>query len=160
MDIMLANLTIAGCEMNNRHVGYALKSLNHRIIQVMNNIPAIRENKNLTGIQVWILNFLFQNAERDMFQKDVEGEFSIRRSTATELLKTMEAGGLIRRIPVHYDARLKKIVLTDYAREIKKQLEEQILRTEEMLTQGFSEKELESFFDYIRRFKENLSKIG
>ena len=146
--------------MDKRHIGYAVNSLSRRISRVMDSIPAIKENKNLTGIQVWILNFLFQNAERDMFQKDVEGEFSIRRSTATELLKTMEAGGLIRRIPVHYDARLKKIVLTDYAREIKKQLEEQILRTEEMLTQGFSEKELESFFDYIRRFKENLSKIG
>lgn len=146
--------------MDKRHVGYAIKSLNHRIAQVMNNIPAIRENKNLTGIHVWILNFLFRNEERDLFQKDVETEFRIRRSTATELMKAMEAGGLIRRVPVEYDARLKKIVLTDYAREVKKQLEEQILRTESMLRQGFTEEEVNCFFDYIGRFQENLSKIG
>lgn len=49
----------------------------------------------------------------------------------------MEEGGLIRRVPVGYDARLKKIELTDYAGEIRKQLEEQIRRTERQLTEGF-----------------------
>ena len=94
-----------------------------------------------------------------MFQKDVEGEFSIRRSTATELLKTMEAGGLIRRIPVHYDARLKKIVLTERAAEVRRQLQERVERTERELTKGFSEAELDAFFDYVARFKANLSQM-
>ncbi len=146
--------------MDRRHIGYAVKSLNHRIGHVMNNIPAIRENKNLTSIQVWILNFLFSNAGKDLFQKDVEAEFKIRRSTATELMKTMEKNGLIERKPVDYDARLKKIVLTDYAEEIKKQLEEQMLRTENQLTEGFSEQEIDAFFEYVRRFQANLAKIG
>lgn len=145
--------------MNKRHIGYAVQSLNRRLGQSLNNIPAIRENERLTGIQIWILSFLSRRGEQDTFQRDVEAEFQIRRSTATEILKMMEQNDLIRRVPVDYDARLKKIIFTDYAAEIKKQLEEQIRRTEEQLTEGFSEEELDMFFDFIQRFQKNLGKI-
>ena len=106
--------------MDQRHIGPAVKSLSNRIGQVLNNIPAVRENKDLTGIQVWILNFLFRRGETATFQRDVEAEFNVRRSTATEILKQMERGGLIRRVPVDYDARLKKIELTEFASDVKK----------------------------------------
>ena len=146
--------------MDQRHIGYAVQSLNRCIGQALNNIPAMRENENLTGIQVWILNFLFRRGEQPTFQRDVEAEFNIRRSTATEILKQMEKGGLIRRVPVGYDARLKKIELMPYASEIKKQLEEQIRRTERQLTEGFTREELDAFFGCLTRFQENLAKIG
>ena len=145
--------------MDNWHVGYAVKSLNRRIGRVIDNIPAVRENKNLTSIQFWVLTFLFREAGRDVFQRDVEAEFNIRRSTATEILKAMEANGLIRREPVGYDARLKKIVTLPYAEEIRKQLEAQVDRTERHLTEGFTKEELAQFYEFIRRFKENLSKL-
>ena len=146
--------------MDQRHIGYAVQSLNRCIGQALNNIPAMRENENLTGIQVWILNFLFRRGERETFQRDVEAEFHVRRSTATELLKQMERGGLIRRVPVGYDARLKKIELTDYAGEVKKQLEEQIRRTDGLLTEGFTEAELDQFFRFVARFETNLAKLS
>ena len=71
----------------------------------------------------------------------------------------MERGGLIRRESVAFDARLKRIVLTDYAEEIRRQLQAQIERTEAELTEGFSEKELDDFFSYVARFKLNLKKM-
>ena len=145
--------------MDNWHVGYAVKSLNRRIGRVIDNIPAVRENKNLTSIQFWVLTFLFREAGRDVFQRDVEAEFNIRRSTATDILKAMEANGLIRREPVGYDARLKKIVTLPYAEEIRKQLEAQVDRTERHLTEGFTKEELAQFYEFIRRFKENLGKL-
>ena len=145
--------------MDNWHVGYAVKSRNRRIGRVIDNIPAVRENKNLTSIQFWVLTFLFLEAGRDVFQRDVEAEFNIRRSTATEILKAMEANGLIRREPVGYDARLKKIVTLPYAEEIRKQLEAQVDRTERHLTEGFTKEELAQFYEFIRRFKENLGKL-
>ena len=122
--------------MDNKHIGYAVKSLHRRINQVIGRIPAIKENKNLTSVQIWILNFLFRNEGRDVFQKDIEAEFNTRRSTATELLKQMEKNGLIRRVCVDYDARLKKIVVTDHAEEIRKQIQTQIDKTEKTMTEG------------------------
>ena len=144
--------------MDKRHIGYAVNSLGRRISRLMGNIPAIKENKNLTGIQIWVLNFLFRSAGKDVFQRDVEREFNIRRSTATELLKAMERGGLIRREPVGYDARLKKIVLTDYAEEIRKQIQAQIRKAEAIMTDGFTDEEVDAFFSYVERFKTNLKK--
>ncbi len=145
--------------MNKRHIGYAVKSLCRRIDRVMENIPAAGENKKLTGVQFWVLNFLFRNGGRELFQRDVEAEFNIRRSSATEILKSMEEAGLIRRVPVEYDARLKKIELTDYAEEVRRQLQAQIERSEAQMTRGFSEAELDAFFDYVARFKQNLSQM-
>lgn len=146
--------------MNKRHIGYAVKSLGRMIGQALDNIPAIKENKDLRGLHVWVLNFLFRNAEKDVFQRDIEAEFHIRRSTATEVLQAMEGTGLLHRVPVEYDARLKKIVLTDYAEEIRKQLGEQVERTEAQLTEGFTQEEIDAFFAYVDRFKANLEKYG
>ena len=143
--------------MDKRHIGSATKSLMRRIDKAMSDLPVIRDNENLTGMQGWILNFLFRRAEKgDVFQKDVEAEFKIRRSTATEALKNMEKSGLIRRIPVDYDARLKKIVLTEHAEDIKKQIESQILKTEKRLVEGFTDAEVDAFLNYVERFKKNL----
>ena len=144
--------------MDRRHIGAACKSIAHRIDRIMNNIPAIRDNGKLTSIQVWILNFLFRNEGKDMFQRDVEREFHIRRSTATEILTAMERNDLIRRERTDYDARLKKIVLTGYAAEIRKQLQTQMRRLEAALTDGFTDDEIRQFFAFVDRFKANLEK--
>ena len=145
--------------MNKRHIGYAVKSLGRRIDRAIENIPAAGENGKLTGVQFWMLNFLFRNAGKDIFQRDVETEFKIRRSTATEILKSMESAGLIRRVPVGCDARLKKIELTGYADEVRRQLQAQVERAEREMTRGFTEEELDAFFDYVARFQKNLSQM-
>ena len=142
--------------MNDRHIGYAVKSLNLRIGRMIRNIPAVRENGNLTTFQIWILNYLFRNRDRDVFQRDVEAEFDIRRSTATQLLKGMEESGFINRTPVDYDARLKKIVLTESAEEVRKQIQAQIDKAEYHMTSGFTPEELDAFFGYVDRFVRNL----
>ena len=73
-----------------------------------------------TGCHSFALRFFAENADRDIFQKDFEEEFSIRRSTATKILQLMEKNGLIERQKVESDARLKKIVLTNKALDIHK----------------------------------------
>ena len=145
--------------MDKRHIGYAVKSLSRRIDRTIENIPVAGESGKLTGVQFWLLSFLFRNEGRDIFQRDIESEFKIRRSTATELLHSLEAGGFIRREPVGYDARLKKIVLTDYAEDVRRRIQAQVERAEEMMTHGFTQRELDDFFDYIARFKQNLSEM-
>ena len=45
--------------------------------------------------------------DTDVFQKDVEEEYSLRPPTATKILKDMEKNGLIRRETVPYDSEIK-----------------------------------------------------
>ena len=146
--------------MAKRHVGGAVRALTHRIDRAIDNIPAVRENENLTGIRIWILNFLFRNEGADVFQRDLEAAFGVSRPTVTVLLKSMERDGIIRRVPVERDARLKKIVLTDYARDIRRRLQAQLARIEEQLVKGFSEEELNAFFDYVDRFVRNIEEFA
>lgn len=119
-------------------------------------LDMLSSRKEFSGSQGRTLHFLLAQTE-DVFQKDIEEEYSIRPSTATELLKQMEANGLIRREPVAYDNRLKKIVLTDKALMYKRQVVEDLTSLEETLTKGISEEDMEVFFEVIEKMMDNLS---
>lgn len=63
-----------------------------------------------TGTQEMFLAYMSAvEDEQEILQKDLEGWFNIRRSTATEILKRMEQKGLITREAVSYDKRVKKL---------------------------------------------------
>ena len=50
----------------------------------------------LTIHQCWILQYLTEHMDHPVRQKEIEQIFSIRRSTANTMLKTMEKNGNIR----------------------------------------------------------------
>ena len=73
----------------------------------------------LTGTQGRVLCYIFITSQwQDIYQRDIEDVFEIRRSTATGILQLLERDGYIERVSVPTDARLKKIVLTDKAKEL------------------------------------------
>ena len=104
----------------------------------------------------WAIGYLYDNKDKDIFQKDFENKFSIRPSTASNILKTMEQKGLIQRISVESDARLKKIVLTDKAIEIHKKVIKEIENREKRLKSGIQEEELQVFFSVMKKLSANM----
>ena len=78
----------------------------------------IEKNDQLTRMHHWIIGFLFDHKDRDIYQRDIESEFRISRSTTSNMLSLMERKGLIRRQSVESDARLKKVVLTEKAERL------------------------------------------
>ena len=108
------------------------------------------------GINGWAITYFFDNRKKDVFQKDFEAEFSIRRSTASAILKTMEQNGFITRESVDYDARLKKIVLTEKAIKIHKAVLNNRDEREERLRQGLTETEIENFLKTADRLIANM----
>lgn len=59
---------------------------------------AIQETIGISGAQGNILNYiLVESQNRSVYQKDIEQEFGLRPSTATETLKSLEKNGLIKR---------------------------------------------------------------
>lgn len=119
-------------------------------------LDMLSSRKEFSGSQGRTLHFLLAQTE-DVFQKDIEEEYSIRPSTATEMLKQMEKNGLIVREPVSYDNRLKKIVLTDKALTYQHQVIEDLSDLERTLTKGIPEADLETFFKVIEKMMDNLS---
>lgn len=106
----------------------------------------------------WIIRYIARHSEQDVFQKDIEKEFSLTRSNISKVVDLMVQKGLIVRSPVEYDARLKKLTLTPKAMKLHRQLEEGHNQFEQRLTEGFSEEELTRFREYLRRLEENLKK--
>ncbi|MBQ8740876.1 MAG: MarR family transcriptional regulator [Clostridia bacterium] len=138
-----------------RHLGFEIRTLNNYVKRfVQSTKPA--EFKESTGVHGWAIRYFYENRDKDIFQRDFEARFSIRRSTATNMLKLMEKNGLITREPVAYDARLKKIVLTEKAIEIHKKATKNIEMIESTLKKGITEEELNSFYSVVDKIKANL----
>jgi len=66
----------------------------------------------LSGRTIWVLCYIRDHSDRDVFQKDLENAFHIRRSTVSQTVDLMEQKRLLERQPVNGDGRLKKLCLT------------------------------------------------
>ena len=117
------------------------------------------EDTGLTPIQKHILKFiLLETLHRDLYQKDVEEEFQIRRSTATGFLQLMEKNGFIYRENVEKDARLKKIVPTEKSIALREKILENIIQREQKMTEGIEEEDLTLCRMVLTKILENLTK--
>lgn len=119
--------------MKEKRIGIEIRILANLICRCLNELGFNEEHNGLTGPQGLVLGYLYDHQDKDIFQKDIEATFNIRRSTATGLLQCLEGNGFVKRVSVDYDARLKKIVLTTKAHEFKELLESHIQKMEEIL---------------------------
>ena len=117
---------------------------------------SLKPKSDVTMMQGWVIGFLCSNSDRDMFQKDIEQRFEIRRSTATAMLQLMEKNGYITRHSVDYDARLKKICVTEKAKLLHKSILDRIEATEKQMLTGISKEEIDAFFSIIDKMKDNI----
>ena len=140
---------------NQRQLGFEIRTLNNcvkRFFQATKP-PELQQS---TGVHGWAIKYFYENRNKDIFQRDFEERFSIRRSTATNMLKLMEKNGIITRESVDYDARLKKIVLTEKAVAIHKKAVKNIEMIESTLKNGITDEELDSFYKVADKIKLNL----
>ena len=140
-----------------RHIGYEIKALSNLMRRNIWEQSGLPEGDEFTEMQGMLLGFLCRNRDQEIFQKTLEEVFSIRRSTASRLLKQMEAEGLILRLPVSRDARLKRVTVTPKAEALNQQATARIQSMEDMLTQGVSQEELDQFRATLEKLKANLS---
>ena len=110
-----------------------------------------------SGAQGRTLHFLLAHTKIDIFQKDIEEEFGLRPPTATALLKELEQRGLIRKEPVPYDARKKKIVVTEEALQYKDCVLKGLEELNQKLTAGISDEEMQVFFSVTDKMLKNLA---
>lgn len=137
-------------------IGFVVRRLFNAIKRDIEKRSEQEGIEHVKGVNGWAISYFYDNRDKDIFQRDFEGKFSIRRSTASIMLKTMEQKGFIERVSVESDARLKKIVLTDKAIENHKRIIASIEKREERLRKGISENELEVFFDVMEKLTANL----
>lgn len=97
---------------------------------------------------------------RDVYQKDLEAELGITRSSVTNLLQLMEKKGYIRRVDVMSDARLKRIVLTDKGHEVLRGLDRCIDRMEDHLHSLLTPDEVDTLIELLHKLRDGMPEEG
>ena len=114
--------------------------------------------ETLTTVQIRIMRYLFMNNDKEIYQKDIEKNFVVRRSTASGILSTMEKNGMIKRVDSDFDLRVKRIILTDKYIDRIELLERMIDVFQGELLEEINDNELNTFFSVIDKMKNNLLK--
>lgn len=104
----------------------------------------------------WILKYLYDNRDKEIFQKDIEKHFNIGRSTVTGIIQMMEKQELVCRIAVENDARLKRVILLPKGEEIHKMIAKSILDTNRQMVQDITAEELEVLFRVLSKINKNI----
>ena len=114
----------------------------------------MNENYNLTKTQSLVLSYI--NSNKEIYQKDIEKRFSIRRSTATEILNLMEKRNLIKRMPSKIDKRLNNIEITEEGIKLEKVGKEKIKELEKHMTKSLTKEEKKELIRLLEKVEQNL----
>mgnify|MGYP002572920717 CR=1 FL=1 len=135
-------------KLNEMYVGRLIHILSHTMKR--HNPAEVMENDDLTTMQKHVLKFiLLETMHRDLYQKDIEEEFQIRKPTVTGILKLMEKNGYIYRESAKQDARLKQIIPTEKAEKIRPAILKSIEEGEAKMLRGIPKEDVELFKKYI-----------
>ena len=133
-------------EWTGRHIGRELHTLDMMIGRLVNAYQSkVDEKAGINRMQGWIIGYLYRHSDEDVFQKDLEAEFQMARSTASGILQSMEKKQLIIRESIPRDARLKRLVLTPKGMEFQMEID-------------IPEKKLEEFYETADMIRENVVK--
>ena len=145
--------------MEGESIGVRFRMINNAIRRYVDrNSEYKKEIDNITCSNGWIISHMCHMEEQgqDVYQRDFEEKFGITRSTVSKVLTLLEKKGFIERTSVSHDGRMKKITLTDRAREIGRQWHKDTEKTEKQLTKDFTPEEIETLCGYLDRIEKNL----
>lgn len=149
--------TKRGVNMNKNEIGKYIQIVSR---QIKRNMDETLNCYNVTGVQSMIIQYINKKSKKgDVYAKDIEEEFEMRKATVTGTIQLMETNGLIERKAKEEDCRLKQIVLTQKALEIEKKIEKQINIMERNIVCDMEKEEQEQFLKLLKKASYNLYKF-
>ena len=138
------------------YINTELRIISRNINNYFINYGNRKKVDKMPGSGGWIISYIAENYNRDVFQRDLEKEFDITRSTASKNVDLLVENGFIEREPVDYDARLKKLVLTEKAKDVFKIMRNDRADLETQMLKGFSDEEKKQLRVFLKRLSANL----
>ncbi len=127
------------------HIGPQVHKMDRSISKLLEARVKAEGLDEVTLMHGWILRYLYEHQDAEIYQKDIEKYFGICRSGVTNIIQALEKKGLVCRASVASDARLKKVMLTEAGRESHEKLGEIFKRMDAELEEGITEEELQAF---------------
>ena len=136
-------------------MGKELHIISNLLDRKLTSIAIANGADDVTPVHGMILIYLYRNLNlgRDIYQKDIEAEFDITRSTVASLLKLMEKKGYIRRVGVTHDARLKRIQLTPVGIEAHQRVYSSIQQAEHQIRDALTPEEFQTLMCLLDKIK-------
>ncbi len=142
--------------MNEEHLGYLIRTLANKFGAQFEIYKSIHKFEDLSRVNGWIMRYLYNNKDKDIFQKDIENSFDINRSTTSAVLKNMEQKGYIERISIKEDARLKKIILTLKGEKTHEQIINDLDFLDSTAVRNIDKDELAIFYKVVKQLTKNV----
>lgn len=142
--------------LKNRSVGHTIGVTTNLIGRVIAQDIKEQSSLKISPIQIEIMKYLTKNVHKKTYQKDLEKIFTIRRSTASGILKTMEKNKMIVRSASSSDQRVKEIVLTEEAMHKLNSVKKKISAMDHLLTTNIANEDLVVFYKVMDQIQDNL----
>lgn len=127
--------------------------------QIKRNMDETLSKYNVTGVQSMLIGYIYKKSQiGEVFAKDIEEEYDMRKATVAGIIQLMETNGLIVRNAKAEDCRLKSITLTPKALEIEKIAKKQIAITEKQMVKDMTKEEQTKFLESLKKVSKNLEK--
>ena len=144
--------------MNQVEISRLLHALNYRWHR---NVVSSQEKAGIaqeTIVNGRILGHL-EFTKEDVYQKDLEKVVGLTKSAISAILSRMEQKGYIERQSVQGDARLKRIVLTEYGHRITHDLKQAMDEADATFVKGLSEAEQQELIRMLRIIHTNMKEL-
>ena len=116
----------------------------------------LEEINELSRAGMGIIIYLYDHMDEVTYQKDIENEFSARKSTVSSVITNLEEKGYVRRIPVKEDKRLKQLVLTEKADAITNHIRNVNGHINGMIRKDISDEDMLFFNRILEKMTQNM----
>ncbi len=138
-------------------VGFAAHELSKRMHCYLQNRSVADGEDPVVLSHGWLIGYLYQHEDEEIYQRDLEDELHLAKSSIATILQTLEQGGYIRREVPDHDARQKRVVLTDAGRVFEQKMRVRIEESERQVCSGISDEDMAVFTRVMRRMLANMS---
>lgn len=136
------------------NLGLEIRILANMIYNRANQITMKAENLSIH--QCWILQYLLETGEKTVYQKDIEQLFSIKRSTANQMLRALEMRNYIQRTVSAEDARKNVLTVTEAGAGAYRRLSKDLYQLMLKLHGDIPGDELAQFQSTLRKLWHNM----
>ena len=105
-----------------------------------------------------VVGYLAKNADRDVYQKDIEQELGFSKSAISNAVTFLESEGLIERVLIRTDKRYRKIALTPKGLAFHRQFIGRFDSVGSNMLEGMTREETETLSALLKKVLKNLNK--
>ena len=149
--------------MRENRILYQVKTLHKLVVRYfikdedfITKVKKEKINSVLTPTQMEIIEYIKENENKEIYQKDLENVLNLRRATVSGVLQTMEKNGILERITHPSDARAKRIILNKNAERLFNVWEHKVKELESIITKNISAEDISIFSNVLNKMINNL----